>query len=122
MNQITLNAFVDELTKIAAAPPPLPKPGAPKANPMADALFKGMASTPKTDVMKSIVKKATPQMPAPKAPGLVGSGTPAMPMPKPAPPAGPLNPGGMNVMFAPKQQPMYAGRAAAANAAMGFRG
>jgi hypothetical protein len=49
------NSFFDEINKIAAsAPPPLP----PKANPMADALFKGMQSAPKTDVMKQLVKKA----------------------------------------------------------------
>lgn len=48
------------LPKFAGSPPPLPA-GAIKAvkNPMADALFSGMKSAPKTDVMKSLVKKGS---------------------------------------------------------------
>lgn len=60
-----ITAFFDELQKIAASmPPPLPKPGAPKANGMADALFSGMKSAPKSNVMQQLVPGAVKKIAA----------------------------------------------------------
>lgn len=64
-------ALFDELEKISASvPPPLPKPGAVKGNGMADALFSGMKSAPKSNVMQQLVpgaiKKIAAQLKAAK--------------------------------------------------------